>query len=82
MSKEETRARLKLYYYKAETGNGMCMICGELSPFFLEAHHLLGKKNDNLEVTLCANCHRKYKTGDERHERMIMEAIERRFERL
>lgn len=39
-------------------GMGLCFVCGEVDPLLLENHHIFGKKNSDLLISLCANHHR------------------------
>ena len=37
-----------------------CCICGcNDNPLILEEHHISGKSNSNLTITVCPNCHKK-----------------------
>ena len=36
---------------------GVCMFCGEIDFRVLEDHHPFPNKDENLKITLCANCH-------------------------
>lgn len=36
-----------------------CGVCGEPDDRCLEAHHVAGRKHDDLTVLICRNCHRK-----------------------
>lgn len=39
------------------SGQGYCIICGHDNPLDLEYHHVAGKNNDDLTVSVCRNCH-------------------------
>lgn len=36
---------------------GHCIVCGHEDPLDLEYHHLAGKANSSLVISLCRNCH-------------------------
>jgi len=55
-------------------GNGICLICGEYHPLTLENHHVI--PNNDFTISLCANCHRKFRSTEERHMIGILNAIE------
>jgi len=56
---------------------GFCWICGELDVRILQNHHILGRKNSDLMVSLCANDHEKYRhQKPDIHVRLIFKAIE------
>lgn len=38
-------------------GQGYCIICSHDDPLDLEYHHVGGKVNSSLVVSLCRNCH-------------------------
>ena len=39
--------------------DGCCLICGyNENPLILEKHHIAGKHNSDLTITVCPNCHR------------------------
>ena len=40
-------------------GQGSCIICGHDDPLDLEYHHVAGRKNGPVVVSLCRNCHGK-----------------------
>ena len=39
------------------SGQGYCVICDHDDPLDLENHHVAGKYNNPLTVSLCRNCH-------------------------
>lgn len=39
------------------SGQGYCIICGHNDPLDLEYHHVAGKNNDLLTISVCRNCH-------------------------
>lgn len=39
-------------------GAGICIYCGETNPFKLEVHHIFGRENSNLPISLCGSHHR------------------------
>lgn len=41
------------------SGQGFCIICHHADSLDLEYHHIGGKNNDNLTVSVCRNCHGK-----------------------
>lgn len=62
---------LRYFWY----GQGVCLICGELQPLYLENHHAIPE--DEMIVSLCANCHRKHHSWyQDRHMITILNAIE------
>lgn len=45
---------------------GCCVICGYNSdPRILEQHHIAGKKNRDITIPVCPNCHRSLSIGQE-----------------
>ena len=39
---------------------GCCLLCGyNEDPRILEEHHIAGRKNSDITITVCPNCHRK-----------------------
>lgn len=42
-----------------ETNAPRCGVCGEGDDRCLEAHHVAGRKHDDLTVLVCRNCHSK-----------------------
>lgn len=61
------------YFY----GCGVCLICGEIHPKFLENHHATSD-DDGFVVSLCANHHRCYRSNNrEAHMSVIRVAIEK-----
>lgn len=39
---------------------GSCLICGySEDPLILEQHHIAGRRNSDVTITVCPNCHRK-----------------------
>jgi hypothetical protein len=56
MDKEDRRQqRLR----RLGTQDPICVACGESDPAVLELHHIAGRKYDDDESIVCANCHRK-----------------------
>lgn len=49
----------KKWVDKFVEGQGFCIICGHDDPLDLEYHHVAGKSNSPLVVSLCRNCHGK-----------------------
>lgn len=41
------------------TNTPRCGVCGEADDRSLEAHHVAGRKHDDLTVLVCRNCHSK-----------------------
>ena len=41
------------------SGQGFCIICNHTDPLDLEYHHVAGRNNSSLVVSLCRNCHGK-----------------------
>jgi len=41
------------------TQKPICRTCGESHPATFERHHIAGRKHDDDEALVCANCHRK-----------------------
>lgn len=41
------------------TNTPRCGVCGEADDRCLEAHHVAGRKHDDITVLVCWNCHRK-----------------------
>lgn len=39
------------------SGQGYCIICNHDDPLDLEYHHIAGRCNDYLTVSVCRNCH-------------------------
>ncbi|MEO9307468.1 MAG: hypothetical protein ABI342_04040 [Nitrososphaera sp.] len=39
------------------SSQGYCIICSHSDPLDLEYHHVAGKNNDTLTVSVCRNCH-------------------------
>jgi uncharacterized protein YlaI len=39
------------------SSQGYCIICNHSDPLDLEYHHVAGKNNDILTVSVCRNCH-------------------------
>lgn len=39
------------------SGQGYCIICDHDDPLDFENHHVAGKHNNSLTVSLCRNCH-------------------------
>jgi len=39
------------------SAQGFCIVCGHNNPLDLELHHVAGRKNNSLTVSLCRNCH-------------------------
>ena len=50
-------------------GTGICLLCGESHSLLLENHHLY--PDSELVISLCANCHKKYRAGSNRELHMI-----------
>lgn len=44
---------------KFVSGQGYCIICNHDEPLDLEYHHIAGKNNSSIVVSLCRNCHGK-----------------------
>jgi len=42
---------------KLVESQGICIICGHDNPLDLEYHHIGGKSNSSLVISLCRNCH-------------------------
>jgi len=40
--------------------HGICFSCGETT-FFIDSHHILGKKYNDMELSICIPCHYKYR---------------------
>lgn len=40
--------------------HGICFSCGETT-FFTDSHHILGRKNNDIELSICPKCHYKYR---------------------
>ena len=60
------------YFY----GQGICLICGNIHPLIFENHHVV-PWDDEFVISLCANCHRKYRTNRvDKHMIAILNAIE------
>ena len=38
-------------------GTGICLVCGEVNPLVLHNHHIYGRKNSEVTITTCTNCH-------------------------
>ena len=36
---------------------GICLMCGNINWDELVYHHVFGRKTDEFQITLCANCH-------------------------
>ena len=57
-------------------GTGVCLICGESHPRFIENHHLVPWE-DELVISLCSNHHRMFKTNSRyNHMIAVLNAIE------
>ena len=41
------------------TNTPRCGVCGEADDRILEAHHVAGRKHDDITVLVCRNCHGK-----------------------
>lgn len=41
------------------SAQGYCIVCGHNNPLDLELHHIAGRKNSSVTVSLCRNCHGK-----------------------
>lgn len=41
---------------KTPLGDGCCLICGDISPFYMEQDHVLGRPH-LFRISLCSNCH-------------------------
>jgi len=41
------------------SAQGYCLVCGHNDPLDLELHHIAGRKNSSVTVSLCRNCHGK-----------------------
>ena len=39
------------------SAQGYCLVCGHNNPLDLELHHIAGRKNSSVTVSLCRNCH-------------------------
>ena len=39
------------------SAQGYCIVCGHNDPLDLELHHIAGRKNSPVTVSLCRNCH-------------------------
>ncbi len=52
------------------SGSSCCVICFDCNPLVLEEHHVAGKNNSDLTITVCANHHailsRMQRSWDER----------------
>jgi len=59
-------------------GTGICMICGNTEPRVLVNHHAYPiSHGEDYILSLCANCHRRYYSGNrEVHKAAILKAIE------
>jgi hypothetical protein len=45
---------------------GSCIICGNnQDPRILELHHIAGRKNSDVTIPVCSNCHRTLSMGQE-----------------
>lgn len=45
---------------------GCCVICGfNQDPRILELHHIAGRKNSDIVIPVCPNCHRSLSMGQE-----------------
>ncbi len=47
------------FFDKFLTGSGCCLICFNKDPYVLEEHHIGGRNNSELTITVCANHHAK-----------------------
>jgi len=50
------------FFRKLKKSNihGICFSCGETT-FFIDSHHILGKKYNDMELSICVPCHYKYR---------------------
>ncbi len=39
------------------SAQGYCIVCSHNDPLDLELHHVAGRKNSSVTVSLCRNCH-------------------------
>ncbi len=44
-------------YEKLVESQGVCLICGHDNPIDFEDHHIGGKSNSSIGISLCRNCH-------------------------
>jgi hypothetical protein len=44
-------------YEQLVESQGVCLICGHDNPMDLEYHHIGGKSNSPIVISLCRNCH-------------------------
>lgn len=44
-------------YEKLVESQGICLICGHNNPMDFEYHHIGGKANSQIVISLCRNCH-------------------------
>lgn len=58
--KYDHKERIFLYKLKECNIHGMCFCCGEQT-FFVDTHHILGKNESNMTVSICQKCHYKYR---------------------
>lgn len=49
------------------TNTPRCGVCGEADDRCLEAHHVVGRKHDDITVLVCRNCHRKVSDDQRDH---------------
>lgn len=57
-------------------GTGICLLCGESYPLYLENHHVV-PWDDDFVLSLCANCHKKYFSSiQNKHMSNVANAIE------
>lgn len=47
----------KKTFDKLVESQGICVICGHDNPTDFEYHHIAGKANSPLVISLCRNCH-------------------------
>ena len=52
---------------KLGTDNPLCGTCGETDDRCFEAHHIAGRRHDDLTVNICCNCHRKVSDDQRDH---------------
>ncbi len=51
-----------IFFNRLKEGNinGMCFSCNKIT-FFCENHHVFGRKNNNFTLSICYECHYKYR---------------------
>ncbi|MHB8546478.1 MAG: hypothetical protein ACYDAJ_06900 [Nitrosotalea sp.] len=55
--KAQTLINEKKWIEEFHSGQGFCIICYHTDPLDLEYHHIAGKNNNDLTVSVCRNCH-------------------------